>query len=881
MSKKDVNISISAENNTAQGLRGATDGIEGLNNKLKQLAFRYADVFAAIGSGAVMKSAVDSAREWGLAVNDLVDSTGMADKEASKWLYTAQVMGLTTEEVTNVTGKFSSALMSARDSMKAASDAGKLSNDVFSRYGISITDAKGNMLGFEKVLRNVLDVHRSMENGIEKNNMERLIFGKSGMKLNDLLNLTNEELEQYAENARKAGLVMEDGASAGTEAFDRSMRELELTTKGLQVQLGEALIPKVKKASESIMDMIYWYNGLPDPVKRATEAIIMMSAGLSGLTVAMRIAAAAGGPLLWTMAAIGALAGTTSYIAGSIEGRREEKYGKKIDWYQGKGKADVYLDDSGNYTKKVEVSTPQYTTNQFGRTYEYRPPTKSIENQPLSEAEIAKVKGDSKNPLIQAQEAADKVKAQHETMMRDYSSGGGSSSIDKAAKEVENATRKLQSAIQSMNREISQEVDSIFKTEELAIKDEIEKLQTEIKAADRVGVDTTKTKETLAQYESVLKEKNLRGQRRREAEYLAEMLGLEGQYFGNKRKLIESDFETSVAALEEERQEKYRQVGDKIKADEWYDMKLAVLKKEREDKLLAENRTEMENQLARVGLLGELEGKTQNQISLIRRETLNQQIALLREQLQAENLSAEERLNIERQLASSIRELRSEQGNDPSMAFSEGIRRIRDQTHDYAGDVVNTYNSIFSSFEENIASAIDGSKSFSDAMKDMSDSVIKDMIRMYTRMLMNMLMAKMLGGVMGGGGGGGSSDAISNINDFVGNALSGIGIPGFASGGTAYPGQTIVVGEKGPEIMEVGHQSQIYSNKDSRRMVGGGSSAPGPIEVRVINQTGQEVQATQSEAKFDGETMIITMVLKALANNKGGSRDMLKGMMGV
>ena len=61
MSKKDVNISISAENNTAQGLRGATDGIEGLNNKLKQLAFRYADVFAAIGSGAVMKSAVDSA----------------------------------------------------------------------------------------------------------------------------------------------------------------------------------------------------------------------------------------------------------------------------------------------------------------------------------------------------------------------------------------------------------------------------------------------------------------------------------------------------------------------------------------------------------------------------------------------------------------------------------------------------------------------------------------------------------------------------------------------------------------------------------------------------------------------------------------------------
>ena len=90
-----------------------------------------------------------------------------------------------------------------------------------------------------------------------------------------------------------------------------------------------------------------------------------------------------------------------------------------------------------------------------------------------------------------------------------------------------------------------------------------------------------------------------------------------------------------------------------------------------------------------------------------------------------------------------------------------------------------------------------------------------------------------------------------------------------------------MVGEKGPEIMEVGHQSQIYSNKDSRRMVGGGSSAPGPIEVRVINQTGQEVQATQSEAKFDGETMIITMVLKALANNKGGSRDMLKGMMGV
>ena len=59
-------------------------------------------------------------------------------------------------------------------------------------------------------------------------------------------------------------------------------------------------------------------------------------------------------------------------------------------------------------------------------------------------------------------------------------------------------------------------------------------------------------------------------------------------------------------------------------------------------------------------------------------------ISLLQEQLRVEKLSADERLQIEQELSESIKDLRSERGKDPALAFQEGFYRLANQEFDYA-----------------------------------------------------------------------------------------------------------------------------------------------------------------------------------------------------
>lgn len=54
----------------------------------------------------------------------------------------------------------------------------------------------------------------------------------------------------------------------------------------------------------------------------------------------------------------------------------------------------------------------------------------------------------------------------------------------------------------------------------------------------------------------------------------------------------------------------------------------------------------------------------------------------------------------------------------------------------------------------------------------------------------------------------------------------GIGIPGLATGTSFAPGGLAVVGERGPEVVNLPRGSQVFSNEQSRRMGGGVTVAP-------------------------------------------------------
>ena len=52
------------------------------------------------------------------------------------------------------------------------------------------------------------------------------------------------------------------------------------------------------------------------------------------------------------------------------------------------------------------------------------------------------------------------------------------------------------------------------------------------------------------------------------------------------------------------------------------------------------------------------------------------------------------------------------------------------------------------------------------------------------------------------------------------------------------------------------------------------------VEVRVVNESGQQVKATQTTAQVDGKKLIVTTVLEAIATDYMGARSLIKGAVG-
>lgn len=189
-------------------------------------------------------AALRSAAGWAVAVNNIEDITGMSGQAASKLMAVGQMVGLTSEDMGQALVKMSKTAEAAFESIK---ENGANSTDPFTRFGIAIMDSNGEMLSAEQIYANVAARHREMANGVEKTAMELAIFGKSGAKLNDLLNLTEEQMGTLTATAERMGLVI---SSEQSQAWENATFELNRAKLGFTA-LGNAAFQEVLPALSS------------------------------------------------------------------------------------------------------------------------------------------------------------------------------------------------------------------------------------------------------------------------------------------------------------------------------------------------------------------------------------------------------------------------------------------------------------------------------------------------------------------------------------------------------------------------------------------------------------------------------------------------------
>lgn len=349
---------------------------------------------------------------------------------------------------------------------------------------------------------------------------------------------------------------------------------------------------------------------------------------------------------------------------------------------------------------------------------------------------------------------------------------------------------------------------------------------------------------------------------------------------GDRLQLLKAEAEAQKAQIDDNVREYTKAVGDKELAEKKAQAERLKLASDTEQKIreLAYTQTsETVDHLTNMVTLGRL---SRSDADTLLAEELKAYIDYARSEVNEAQLSATQRLQIEKNLLESQQKLWELAGRSLKTSLQEAARQYKQETTNYADLAKSTFDSTMSSINSawtnNLEAMATGTKSFSkgikDIFKDMTNAIIKMMIQLTFQQYIMPKLQGLFGGAVSGIG---SLGAAKGTSSFAGGGSFSSAFTGnrFAAGGKTNPG-LMLVGENGPELLQSSGSHRIYTASETRRLVGGATS--NNVVVNIINQSGQELESKQQNSRFDGENYVIDVVVRAMESNKGGMRDAIK-----
>lgn len=349
---------------------------------------------------------------------------------------------------------------------------------------------------------------------------------------------------------------------------------------------------------------------------------------------------------------------------------------------------------------------------------------------------------------------------------------------------------------------------------------------------------------------------------------------------GDRLQLLKAEAEAQRAQIDDNVREYTKAVGDKELAEKKAQAERLKLASDTEQKIreLAYTQTsETVDHLTNMVTLGRL---SRSDADALLAEELKTYIDYARSEVNEAQLTATQRLQIEKNLLESQQKLWELAGRSLKTSLQEAARQYKQETTNYADLAKSTFDSTMSSINSawtnNLEAMATGTKSFSkgikDIFKDMTNAIIKMMIQLTFQQYIMPKLQGLFGGAVSGIG---SLGAAKGTSSFAGGSSFSSAFTGnrFAAGGKTNPG-LMLVGENGPELLQSSGSHRIYTASETRRLMGGATS--NNVVVNIVNQSGQELESKQQNSRFDGENYVIDVVVRAMESNKGGMRDAIK-----
>lgn len=162
------------------------------------------------------------------------------------------------------------------------------------------------------------------------------------------------------------------------------------------------------------------------------------------------------------------------------------------------------------------------------------------------------------------------------------------------------------------------------------------------------------------------------------------------------------------------------------------------------------------------------------------------------------------------------------------------------------------------SLNHGLAEVVVGAKNVSAVFKDMANQIIADLARIAIK---KAIIAPIANALFGGGSlfGGGAATVLGGNGSNMTGSITRIGAR--AKGGPVSAGGMYLVGERGPELVKFDQGGHVFSNADSKGMMGGGSSrveiVPSPYFNVVVD--GRVMTAAPAIAQAGGQIGMANM----------------------
>ena len=269
-----------------------------------------------------------------------------------------------------------------------------------------------------------------------------------------------------------------------------------------------------------------------------------------------------------------------------------------------------------------------------------------------------------------------------------------------------------------------------------------------------------------------------------------------------------------------------------------------------------------------------------NQLAELQAQELQSYMNRLQVELMNTQLTEEQKLELRQQFAEANIALQEAQAQNSNAIWDNALEHLKNTQFSQLETLNSGIDGMLGTLTNFGQNMLTEQKSFTERMKDLYSDLANQILNMMMKVIMQGLVMNAIMSAFSLGGGGGSNLFIDTSNYDIGSANW--AVPGFAKGGYAQRGLALV-GEEGPELLDLDTPARVYTAEQTARTLrmansGGNGSGIENIKVEIRNESGQPVQASRSNASFNGKDMIISIVLQAIANNEQNSQNMIRAI---